>query len=725
MFIGASLTVGTAYIGLRVVQRFRREKSSLMNTLVPPAKNGEGGRGHVVQKAESRLHSLLTGLDLLPIQKQLQKPGALFSKAHRQQIVDILTFSHATEKSVAEKSVDRSLLFAFTTLGLTAIGPLVYAPLGFVGILLTFYLILEIFRYAVKSLLQQRRLTADVLDLLLAVGIIAGGYFVIADIGITLMLLSRKLIARTEDATHKRLINIFGEQPQFVWLLIDDTEVEVPFDQITVGNIVVVSSGQTIPVDGTIIHGAAAIDQRMLTGEAQLVERGIGEAVLASTVLITGKIQICVEKTGLDSIAAQIGQVLNQTTDFKDLIVARSLRLTDAATVPTLMLSALALPVAGSYGALAILACSAGYNLRLTGPISMLNFLQNAAQRGILVKDGRSLELLQQVDTVVFDKTGTLTIEELQLQEIHTLNGLTTDEILAYAAAAEHRQHHPIAQAIRAAATQRKLTLPAIDDLHYEVGYGIQAKLLDGSMIRVGSERYMQQLQIPLPAELQAIQTHSQARGNALVMVAVDDQLAGAIQLQPTLRPEVRDVLQTLRRRNLTLYILSGDQEAPTKRLAQELGMDRYFANTLPQDKAKIIETLQQEGRSICFIGDGINDSIALKQDNVSISLKGATTAATDTAQIVLMDGTLEKLPFLFELSHKFDANMQTNLLISIVPAVFCVAGVFVFHWGLLSSFLIYNAGLFTGMINGTRPLLDDRGNQDSEIERLAHVNQS
>jgi P-type E1-E2 ATPase len=140
------------------------------------------------------------------------------------------------------------------------------------------------------------------------------------------------------------------------------------------------------------------------------------------------------------------------------------------ATLPTLALGAMAWPVAGLSGGLAVLACSAGYNLRLTGPVSMLNFLQSFSQQGILVKDGRSLELLNTVDTVVFDKTGTLTIETLQLTTIHTLNGWSAAEILAHAAATEHRQSHPIAQAIRTAAADRQLPLPAIDTLHYEVG---------------------------------------------------------------------------------------------------------------------------------------------------------------------------------------------------------------------------------------------------------------
>ncbi|MCB0064863.1 MAG: HAD-IC family P-type ATPase, partial [Caldilineaceae bacterium] len=291
-----------------------------------------------------------------------------------------------------------------------------------------------------------------------------------------------------------------------------------------------------------------------------------------------------------------------------------------------------------------------------------------------------------------------------------------------HAAATEHRQSHPIAQAIRTAAAERQLSLPAIDTLHYEVGFGIQATMQDGALVQVGSERYLRQLQIPLSAEVETIRAECQSRGHSLVFVAVDAQCVGAIELQPTVRAEVEAVIAALRSRNLALYILSGDQEAPTKQLAERLGMDGYFANTLPQDKAQIIADLQAAGRAVCFVGDGINDSIALKKANVSISLRGATTVATDTAQIVLMDGTLEKLPFLFMVSEQFHNTMQRNVTLSIIPAVFSVAGVFVFHWGLLSAFLIYNLGLLTGLLNSSQPLAvitadDDNMHNDNTRE--------
>jgi Cu2+-exporting ATPase len=193
------------------------------------------------------------------------------------------------------------------------------------------------------------------------------------------------------------------------------------------------------------------------------------------------------------------------------------------------------------------------------------------------------------------------------------------------------------------------------------------------------------------------------------VLVAIDNGVVGAIELEPTILPEARSVIQALRKRNVEIYVISGDHEEPTRALANALGIDSYFANVLPEDKAKHVERLQSLGRNVCFVGDGINDSIALKKAQVSVSLRGATTVATDTAQVVLMGATLEQLPNLFTLSRQFDTNMKVGLAASIIPCFCIIGGVFIVHLSLLGSVLIYNAGLLTGIGVAMMPLLQSR----------------
>jgi len=327
------------------------------------------------------------------------------------------------------------------------------------------------------------------------------------------------------------------------------------------------------------------------------------------------------------------------------------------------------------------------------------------ANNGILIKDGRSLEMLQQVDTLVFDKTGTLTMEQPQLSHLHPLPPFDEETLLTCAATAEYRQTHPIAKAILAAAKQRGLQIPDIKEAAYQVGYGIEVKT-DAVMIQAGSARFMRQKGIYLPNDIKELKTRCDSACHSLVYIAVDNILAGVLELQPRIRPEARDVIRYLKAQNISLAIISGDHEQPTRELAQELGIQQYYAETLPDQKAELIKELRERGKFVAYIGDGINDAIALKQANVSISLRGASTAATDTAQIVLMDGDLTKLKTLFKLSRSFENNMRTNYLNSMIPGVITLGGVFLFGMGIAGGLSVYFTAKIVGLANTMLPLV-------------------
>lgn len=212
---------------------------------------------------------------------------------------------------------------------------------------------------------------------------------------------------------------------------------------------------------------------------------------------------------------------------------------------------------------------------------------------------------------------------------------------------------------------------------------------------------------ITIPNELQHLQEESQTQGHtSFIFVAVNGQLAGALELHATVRPEASAVIRTLTQRKLTTYIISGDHEQPTKRLAQELGVDHYFAETLPEAKADLIAKLQAEGKSICFVGDGINDAIALKKAQVSVSLRGASSVATDTAQIILMNQDLKQLVQILDIAQEFKQNMQVNVLTTILPGLVTVYGAFFLGFGLTHSVILNTAGLLVGTSNASWPWL-------------------
>jgi P-type E1-E2 ATPase len=353
----------------------------------------------------------------------------------------------------------------------------------------------------------------------------------------------------------------------------------------------------------------------------------------------------------------------------------------------------------------AILNSDFGTGIRMAAPLAMLSSLALCAHKGILVKDGRALELMNEVDTVLFDKTGTLTRERPEVGRVVACNDHDPGAILRYAAAAEARFAHPIAKAILHAYEATGQPLPPIDDSRYHVGYGITVQV-EGHTIRVGSARFMDLENIAIPPEVQSALGEAHREGNTLVMVGVDDALGGAIELQASVRPEVRSIIEGLRKRGIKhIAIISGDHDAPTRKLAESLGMDRYFAQVLPADKADYVERLQKEGRKVCFVGDGINDSIALKKANVSVSLRGATSIATDTAHIVFMEEGLSKLCDLRDIARDLDRNVKRSWQLILAPNGLCIAGAFTMGFGVMMSVLTNNVAALAALANGMLPL--------------------
>ena len=594
---------------------------------------------------------------------------------------------------------------AFACLVVASVGKLFYPPLMVLSLPGLLYTAYPFVKSGIDDLRIKRKVTASTLDLVSIPTVILMGNFFAASLAVALLSLSQAVLKRTEERSMRSIVNVFGRQPAKVWALVGDTEVEILFTDVRAGDVLVVAAGQMVPADGVIVRGDASVDQRMLTGESQPSEKMLGDEVFAGSILLAGQVWVEVKRAGEATVAAQIGEILTETAAFKQTFESRSQQLSDRWSLPTLAVAGVALPFYGVGGSIAVLLSSLGYNLRIVGPLSMLNFLRLAAQQGVLVKEARALELLPQIDTVVFDKTGTLTLEQPRVVQVHLCGEWTADELLRCAAAAESRQSHPIARAIVEAAQERGLALPSIAEARYEVGYGIKVEL-EERVVRVGSERFLQREQIEVPAAVSELCSSAHALGHSWVLVAVDDQVAGAIELAPTLRPGARQIIESLHGRGLSLYILSGDQEQPTRHLAQLLGIEQYFANMLPEHKADKVRQLQAAGRRVCFIGDGINDAIALQQADLSISLRGASTIATDTAQIVLMDGALDQLIDLFVLAERYKRNMRSNYVASMAPGLAVIGGVFLLHFGVVTSIMLYNVGLIGGVVNSMWPLL-------------------
>ncbi len=567
-----------------------------------------------------------------------------------------------------------------------------FYPLAFLpGVVFAIYGCFPIYKRAYTSIFKEKKLKNDILNGLVVTGSMATGHFLVTAVFTFISNLGTVVVQKNKGYSEEMLKGVFDQKVSTVWLLKDGVELETAIEKIKIKDVIIVNTGELIPLDGNIIKGEVTVDQHALTGESIPVEKAIGEKVLASTVVIAGYAWIEVTQTGKNTVVAKIENVLQGTSHFKTGIQLKGESWADKAAAPILGLGMTLWPLQGAAIATAVFNCSPGNGIRLSASAQTLTHIILAAQKNILIKDGRVLEQLMEVDTVIFDKTGTLTEDEHAVSRILCAdNQYSEDEVLFYAAATEQKVSHPLARAIIEKAKIADVILPDVErsDSRYEVGMGVTATIND-KVTQVGSLSFMEKIGIPIPNKIKEEVTTAITDGFSVVMVVIEGQIVGAIEIQAKLRPEVKQVIKSLREHGIKhMYILSGDQMEPTRQMANLLKLDGYFHNVSPEDKSNIIGKLQDEGKKVCFIGDGINDVIAMKKANASISLSGASTIATDVAQVILMSGNLRELDDLFEIAH----NLKSKLIMTIVSYTSVVVVSF-------TSFVFLGAPPFVALI--------------------------
>jgi len=612
----------------------------------------------------------------------------------------------ASNIDAPEKEYDRYFAVSIIALGLATLTPLV-PSLYFLTLGTIVYTSLPIMKLGERQLLKRRTVGHDVLFGLYIILCFLTNQELLLTLSVLFYHAGSKVLAMNQALSKPIISSLIKQQPDKVWILKEGVEIEVPLEDVIVGDLVVLRAGEIIPVDGTIIEGIAMIDQHALTGESQPVEKDTDEEVFSSTLIVSGQIQVKVNKAGNETTISQISEILNNTASYTTSIQSEGERWANLIALPIVGLTLVTIPTLGLLAATAVIHSTFGNRLRVVAPIGTLNYLHSAFLYGLLIKDGRAIEELNKVDTVLFDKTGTLTNEEPGVGIIICCSDdYSSNDILTYAATAERKLTHPIARAILKKAEESSLVLPSIEDSKYKMGYGITVNI-DNQVIRVGSARFMKMEKLAIPEVIETAITNTQLEGHSLVLVAINAEVAGAIEIESVVRPEVKAVLSGLRQRGIKhISIVSGDHKYPTQELAEALGVDSYFYEVLPQEKAEIVEQLQQQGKKVCFVGDGINDAIAMKTANVSVSLRGATTIATDTAQAVLMDGSLTHLCDLFDIASKLKNNLWRTLTFLTVPTVLSLGGALFLSVRLVGSFVINYTGFAVALGNAMLPAL-------------------
>jgi len=642
MLLHKLIWMGAAYLASREVVNFLRQELS-------PAQLPSGGPAEELDEEEAEPEQA-------PIDKD--EPVLLSnSKEIREE-----------EDEEEELRVSNHTL-AFTTAGLitATLGWLIHPRLPVLSIPLLIIGIVPPAKRAYRQSREAGRLTYSGLEILQATAELAVGQVLLTAGGWLLYSGGKRVLYATRGRARAELVASVTKGESGAWVLCDGVEVLRELEAIEVGDSVVIRSGDVVPVDGRIVEGVVGVDQRALTGEAALSELAEGDSVHAGTSVLSGEALVVAERTGRETVIARVEALLESASSYEQQLTERVTSVTERSVRPTLALAGFGLVTRGPVGVVAGLWTNSLDMVWMSAPQSMFNTIRAAARSGILVKDGRSLEILPRVDTVVFDKTGTLTYDELEVASVWVGDGHDEVTILRLAAAIEQFQTHPIARAIVVAAARDPRPLPNTEGRRTVIGYGVLGRA-GGHDLAIGSVRLFEAEGIALPTDLDVVIDDALQVGNTTVHVAIDGAFAGSVVLASKLRPDAKGLVDSLRARGLSVMILSGDDEAPTRALAESLGIDEYIARALPESKDQVIAELQEQGKVVCFVGDGINDALAMHRANVSVSLAGSSTMALESAQIILSGGELGQLVSLLQLGDDFrsDQNVLMGSALSV-----------------------------------------------------------
>jgi len=534
-----------------------------------------------------------------------------------------------------------------------------------------------------KGAVQQARAGTTGMDTLIALGtmtaflystfqLFAGGplFFDTSALIIAFVVLGRYFEASANGKTREAISKLLEMGAKEATLLVDDQEILVPIDQVQVGDLVRVRPGEKIPVDGVIVDGRAAVDESMLTGESVPVEKTMGDRVAGATVNTDGLLTVRATAVGADTALAQIVRLVEQAQGGKAPVQRLADRVS-AVFVPAVVAVAVATfagwtllaanPVAGMTAAVAVLIIACPCALGLATPTAITVGTGRGADLGILVKGGEVLEASKKIDTVVFDKTGTLTRAQMRLTDVVVGKGRQPNQVLRLAAAVESGSEHPIGAAIVAGARERDLEVPAATAFASLAGHGVRADI-DGYSVVVGRRKLIDEHKLDLPEHLAATAVELEELGRTAVFVGRDGLVVGVLAVADTVKDDAAAVVGQLRAMGLEVAMITGDNARTAAAIARQVGIDRVLAEVLPGDKVTAIQALQDEGRVVAMVGDGVNDAPALVQADLGIAIGTGTDVAIEASDITLMSGRLDGVVQAIELSRQTLRTIYQNL---------------------------------------------------------------
>lgn len=496
-------------------------------------------------------------------------------------------------------------------------------------------------------------------------------YFEAAAVIITLVLLGKLFEVRAKGRTGQAIKKLLDMQAKTARVIRDGEELEIAIEEVAVGDQVIVRPGEKIPVDGAIVKGKSAIDESMITGESIPVDKNIGDTAIGSTINKNGTLTIEATKIGKDTALAQIVKVVEEAQGSKADIQRVADRVSGIfvpVVVGLAVVTFLAWYIFVSPGdlraalvpAITVLVIACPCALGLATPTSVMAGSGRAAELGVLFKGGEYLENTRLIETIVLDKTGTVTKGEPALTDVVPQGDMTEADLLKMAASAEKHSEHPLAEAIVKGAEAQRIDLIETTDFESVPGSGIQVTW-EGEPLYIGTRKLMKQQNVDIRS-IEERMTELEADGKTAMLVGFQGKLAGMIAVADTVKETSKAAIDRLHEQGLEVILLTGDNERTAQAIAKEVGVDRVIAEVLPDQKANEIKRLQQEGKKVAMVGDGINDAPALAIADIGMAIGTGTDVAIEAADVTLMRGDLHSVADSIELSAKTMRNIKQNL---------------------------------------------------------------
>jgi Cu+-exporting ATPase len=538
-------------------------------------------------------------------------------------------------------------------------------------------------------------------------GIKANVYFDTSAAIITLILLGRYLEARAKGQTSEAIKKLIGLQPKTAVVFRGGEEKQIPIEEVVVGDLVQVKPGERVPVDGIVREGYSSLDESMITGESIPVEKKSGDEVIGATINKNGSFKFEATKIGKDTTLARIVRLVEEAQGSKapvqklaDVIASYFVPIVIGIAVVTFLVWFFAGPSPHltyaflNFVAVLVIACPCA--LGLATPTAIIVGTGKGAEQGILIRSADSLERAHKINVVLLDKTGTLTMGKPEITDIIAVDGYTKDEILRLAASAEKNSEHSLAEAIVKTASEKKLAFSPPSEFNAMPGLGIEA-VVDGKKILLGNLKLIQEHKLILN-ELEFKANELVSAGKTVMFLSVDGQGAGLIALADTIKPEAQKVVHQLHKMGIEVAMVTGDNRRTAEAIARQAGIDRVFAEVLPEHKADEVKKLQSEGKIVAMVGDGINDAPALAQADVGIAIGTGTDVAMETGDITLIRGELSGIVTAISLSKRTMRTIRQNLFWAFAYNVILIpvaAGVlyFAFRNGTVPSGLKFALG--------------------------------